>query len=73
MHNKCISSSWGEKSTCSRLEDFPNNEMEGCKISEWEVVIGAPDRVNMPCPMHDNRLCQIYVKMTNNYHGTEKM
>ena len=31
-----------------------------------DVVLGAPDRVNIPCPMHDTRLCQIDVKMTNN-------
>ena len=36
----------------------------------WEVVLGAPDRVNIPCLMHDNRLCQLDVTMTNNYHGT---
>ena len=38
----------------------------------WEVVLGAPDRVNIPCLMHDTRLCQLDVKMTNNYHGTKK-
>ena len=30
-----------------------------------EVVLGAPDRVNIPCLMHDTRLCQLDVKMTN--------
>ena len=39
--------------------------MDGCKRSEWEVVLGAPDRVNIACVMHDTRLCQIYVKMTS--------
>ena len=34
-------------------------------ISKWEVVLGAPDRVNIPCLMHDTRLCQLDVKMTN--------
>ena len=28
-------------------------------ISKLEVVLGASDRVNMPCLMHDTRLCQI--------------
>ena len=31
-----------------------------------EVVIGAPDRINILCLMHDTRLCQLDVKMTNN-------
>ena len=25
----------------------------------WEVALGVPDRVNIPCLMHDTRLCQI--------------
>ena len=45
--------------------------MDRCKISKWEVVLGAPDRVNIPCLIHDIRLCQIDVKMTNNQHGTK--
>ena len=36
------------------------------KIQKWEVVLGAPDRVNIPCLVHDTHLCQIDVKMTNN-------
>ena len=32
----------------------------------WEVVLGDPDRVNIPCLMHDTRLCRLDVKMTNN-------
>ena len=40
--------------------------MDRCKISEWEVVLGAPDRVNAPCHKHGTRLCQIDVKTTNN-------
>ena len=36
-----------------------------------KVVLGAPDRVNIPCLMYDTRLCQLDVKMTNNYHGTK--
>ena len=31
-----------------------------------EMVHGAPDRVNIPCFMHDTHLCQLDVKMTNN-------
>ena len=37
------------------------------------VVLGAPDRVNIPCLMHDTRLCQLDVKMTNNCHGTKSI
>ena len=35
-------------------------------IIQNEEVLGARDRVNIPCLMHDTRLCQIDVKMTNN-------
>ena len=31
-----------------------------------EVVLGVSDRVNIPCRMHDTRLCQLDVKMTKN-------
>ena len=31
---------------------------------KWEVVLGAPDRVKIPCLMHDTRLCKQDVKMT---------
>ena len=31
------------------------------------------DRVNIACLMHDTRLCQLDVKMTNNYHGTKSI
>ena len=40
--------------------------MDRLKLSKWEVVLGAPDRVNIPCLFHDTRLCQLDVKMTNN-------
>ena len=34
-------------------EDVPNNEKwTRCKYPKWEVVPGAPDRVNIPCLMH---------------------
>ena len=41
-------------------EDLLNNENDRCRISKWEVVLGAQDRVNIPCLMHDTRLCQIH-------------
>ena len=40
--------------------------MDRFKLSKWEVVLGAPYRVNIPCLMHDTCLCQLDVKMTNN-------
>ena len=40
--------------------------MDRCKISDREVVIDAPDRVNIPCLLHDYHRCEIGVKMTNN-------
>ena len=48
-------------------------KMDKMLISKWEVVLGAPERVNIPCLMHDTRLCQYDVKMTNNLHGTNKI
>ena len=33
---------------------------------KWEVVLGARDRINIPFLMHDCRLCQLDVEMTNN-------
>ena len=47
-------------------ENVPNNEMYRCKISEWGVILGAPDRVNKAYLMHYTRICQIDVKITNN-------
>ena len=32
---------------------------------------GTPDKVNIPCLMHDTCLCQLDVKIKNNYHGTK--
>ena len=40
--------------------------MDKCKIFECELVLGVPDRVNIPCLIHDICLCQTDVKMTNN-------
>ena len=36
-------------------------------MDRWEVVLGAPDKVDMPCYMHDTRLRQITlnVEITN--------
>ena len=31
--------------------------MDRCKISNGEVVLAAPDIVNIPCLMHGIRLC----------------
>ena len=51
-------------------EDFPNNEIwtrcynpkwKDVIYPKWEVVLGAPNRVNIPCLMHDTCLCQIDV------------
>ena len=38
-----------------------------------QIVLGAPDRVNIPCLMHDIRHCQLHVKMTHNSHGTKQI
>ena len=46
--------------------------MDGCEIFEWKVVPIAPERVIISCLMHDTRLGQIYIKMINNWQGTEK-
>ena len=37
--------------TCISLDDFSNDEMNRCEISVWEVILGAPDRVHIPCLM----------------------
>ena len=42
-------------------------------ITDMEVALGAPDRGNIPCLMHATRLCQLDVKITNNYHGTKNI
>ena len=48
------------------VKDSPNNEKwTRCKYPKWEVVLGVPYRVNITCLIHDTRLCQIDVKMTN--------
>ena len=40
--------------------------MDRCKISKEELVLGAQERINIICPMHDNRLCQFDAKISNN-------
>ena len=50
----------GSKINDNGLKDFPNNEMDRCKISEWEVVLGAL-----------TYMTPVSVKMTNNLHGTK--
>ena len=37
-----------------------------CIISRWKVALGAPDRINITFILHDTRLCQLDVKITNN-------
>ena len=37
--------------------------MDRCKISKWEALLSAPDRVNIPCLMHDIMLYQIDVRI----------
>ena len=44
MQYTYISCSWGQKSTSNFQDDLPNNEKDRCKISEWEVVLGASGR-----------------------------
>ena len=74
MRYKYVSSSCGQKSTCISQEDFPNNEKwtrcynpkwKDVLYPKWEVLLGAPDRVNIPRLIHGTRLCQLDVKMTN--------
>ena len=38
---------------------------------ELVLHVGAQDRVHIACLMHDTRLSQIDVKMTNNQHRTK--
>ena len=40
--------------------------MDNMYLSTWEVALGAPNRINPPCLMHDTLLCQLDVEMTNN-------
>ena len=67
MRYKYISYYAGQKSTCSSEKDSPNNVIWiRCIYPKREVVLVAPDIVNLPCHMHDTRLCQFDVKITNN-------
>ena len=47
--------------------------MDRCNILEWEVVLGALVRVNVPSLMHDPCLYQINVKMTVDQHRITKL
>ena len=42
--------------------------MDRCILSQWEVVLEleAPDKVNIPCLMHDTRLCQLDTSTESN-------
>ena len=44
--------------------------MDRFKLSKWKVVLGAQDRVNIPCFMHDTRICQSDFKMTTSTEPT---
>ena len=70
MYNqyKYISSSSGPKS--SALVKRTSQMMLNGQDIIIQVRSGAPDRVNIPCLMHDTRLCQYDVEMTNDLHGT---
>ena len=66
---------------CDSLEDFPDNEIwkrcynpkwKDVLYHKWEVVLSAPDRVNIPCLMLDTRLCQIYFKITHCFLCTDQ-
>ena len=32
--------------------------MDRFKLSKWQVTLGAPNRVNIPCLIRDIRLCR---------------
>ena len=49
---------------CTRCNDPKWTDLY--KIQNGSYILGAPDRVSIPCLMHDTRLCQLDVKMTNN-------
>ena len=56
----------------SRIMKYGHDVAKGkdVKYPSWEVVLGAPDTVNMPCLMNGTHLCQTDVKMTNDLHRT---
>ena len=37
-------------------------ESADVKYTKWEVVLRAPDKVNIPYFLHDIRICQIDVR-----------
>ena len=63
----CIINIYVPHEVTYQREAFMNNELwtscsnpKGTDMNypKWELVLGAPDRVNIPCLMHDTRLCQ---------------
>ena len=60
------------KSTCSSYKDFPKDEINSCKISEGELVLGALDSRH-PASCMTPSSCQLDDIMTNNQHGTTKI
>ena len=32
-----------------RQDDFPNNKWTRCNFPKEKVVLGAPDKINIPC------------------------
>ena len=63
MHCKYVSPSCGQKSTSNSYAYFPNNEMDKCKVSEWGVVLGVLDRVNIPCLILDTLMTLTHLKL----------
>ena len=53
MHYKYISSPLGQKSTYNRSSRI----MKFTDVKYPEVVLGVPDRVNIPCLVHDTHPC----------------
>ena len=46
------------KSTCIRQVNLPNNKIDICKYQIWKTTLGTLNRVNLPCLIHDTRLCK---------------
>ena len=66
MHYKYVSSSWGQKqhALVKRTSQIMKNGQD--VFIQLGSGPGAPDRVNIPCLMHDTYLCQIDVKLSKN-------
>ena len=49
------------------IRTFQIMKLTDGKYPKWEVIVGAPDRVNMPhLVLYDTHLSQLDDKMTNN-------